>query len=250
MYNDAGFRFAGETITGLVRKHNEDNFLIAVPAGRRAALAVVADGVGGHRHGEIVSNIGCRELGRAFCGCPEKELLKAGGAERFLADVIGTINRRVFKINYEEFSPHPMSSTLVAVLFVPGFAIMANVGDSRFYAVRKNGGVEQVSTDHTVANDDAFAFSGKRHLPLARNIISRSIGSSYNLRIEVKRITVEEGDRFFLCTDGVYRDLSESMIADILQKSASPQQTLNRIMRSVLLNGAHDNTTVVSVFTE
>ena len=66
MFNDAGFRFAAESISGLVRKNNEDSFLIAAPRGRKTALAVVADGVGGHRHGEIVSYISCRDLGRAF----------------------------------------------------------------------------------------------------------------------------------------------------------------------------------------
>ena len=55
MLNNASLRFAGESITGLVRRHNEDSFLIAAPPGKRVSLAVVADGVGGHRHGEIVS---------------------------------------------------------------------------------------------------------------------------------------------------------------------------------------------------
>ena len=101
MLKNASLRFAGESITGLVRHHNEDSFLIAAPVGKRASLAVVADGVGGHRHGEIVSYISCRELGRAFYNYPEKALLQEGGAERFLADTVGMLNRRIFRMNFE-----------------------------------------------------------------------------------------------------------------------------------------------------
>lgn len=248
MINNAGFRFAGESITGLVRKHNEDSFLIATPCGRKSALAAVADGVGGHRHGEIVSYISCRDLGRAFSVYPDEELFIPGGAEQFLADTVSTINRRVFKINYEEFAPHPMSSTLVAVLLIPGFAIMVNVGDSRFYIARKGGEVEQISTDHTLANDKDLAYLEKKHFLFAANTISRSIGSKYNLKLEITRIPLEGGERFLLCSDGIYRDLSDKKIASILKDSDSPESAVNRFMRTVLLNGAHDNTTVVTAF--
>ena len=248
MFNDAEFRFAGESITGLVRKNNEDSFLIAAPRERKVALAAVADGVGGHRHGEIVSYISCRDLGRAFARHPDEELLKEGGAERFLTDTVCAINRRVFKINYEEFTLHPMSSTLVAVLFLPDRAVMLNVGDSRFYVIAPDGKVEQISTDHTLANDDEFSFHEKKDFQFAVNTISRSIGSRYNLKMEIKQLPLKGGERFFMCTDGVYRDLSEKRIAAILKESDSPRQTVNRIMRSVLLNGAHDNTSVISVF--
>ena len=248
MLNDSGFRFAGESITGLVRKNNEDSFLIAAPGGRKAALAAVADGVGGHRHGEIVSYISCRDLGRAFALHTDKELLKEGGAEQFLKDTVSAINRRVFKINYEEFSLHPMSSTLVAVLFLPDRAVMLNVGDSRLYGIASDGEVRQISTDHTLANDGEFSFHEKKDFPFAHNTLSRSIGSRYNLKMEIKSVPLKGGERFFMCTDGVYRDLSDKQISAILKESTAPRQTVNRIMRSVLLNGAHDNTSVVSVF--
>lgn len=248
MFNKSGFSLAGETITGLVRKHNEDNFLISAPAGRCTALAAVADGVGGHRHGEIVSYISCRDLGKAFNALTDEELLAENGAERFLLENIDAINKRVFGINYEEFTLHPMSSTLVAVLFLPGFAVMANVGDSRFYLVTPEGQLEQISTDHTLANEDEFKEFREKFPGCASNTISRSIGARYNLKIEIKRIPIKGGERFFLCSDGVYRDLETEDLRQLLATSKSPHQCINRVMRSVLLNGARDNTTIVSVF--
>ncbi|MBO5791135.1 MAG: hypothetical protein J6S54_01530, partial [Lentisphaeria bacterium] len=107
---------------------------------------------------------------------------------------------------------------------------------------------EQISTDHTLANDEEYAFLGKKNAPYASNTISRSIGSRYNLKLEIKRIPLTGGERFFICSDGVYRDLSDRKIASILTESASPRETVNKIMRSVLLRGGHDNTTVISIF--
>lgn len=248
MFNESGFSLAGESITGLVRKHNEDSFLISAPAGRCTALAVVADGVGGHRHGEIVSYISCRDLGKAFKARTDRELLAEQGAENFLLENISAINKRVFKINFEEFTLHPMSSTLVAVLFLPGFAVMANVGDSRFYLMSPEGELKQVSTDHTLANEDEFSDLREKLSLHAHNTISRSIGARYNLKIEIKRIPLKGGERFFLCSDGVYRDVARETLEGLWNSSTSPQQSVNRVMRTVLLNGAHDNTTLVSVF--
>lgn len=247
MHNESGFTFAGETVTGLVRKRNEDNFLIVSPAGSKVALAAVADGVGGHRHGEIVSYISCRELGREFLKYPEEVLLEEGGAEQFLAETISRVNRRVFNINYQEHSQHPMSSTLVAVVFIPGAAVMANIGDSRFY-VADSEKVTQISTDHTLANDEEYAHLRTGRSAWEKHTISRSLGSRQNLKIEFKRVALGGGERFLLCSDGVYHDLDDDTISSIMLQADSPKQTLNRMMRSVLLRGAHDNTTIVSVF--
>lgn len=248
MFNNSGFSFTGETITGLVREQNEDSFLIVAPPERCTALAAVADGVGGHRHGEIVSYISCRDLGTAFKQTSDETLMAEDNAEKFLLQKITEINRRVYGINFEEFTLHPMSSTLVAVLFVPGFAVMANVGDSRFYVAAQDGSLKQISTDHTLANEIVYQEYKEKFGAKAANTISRSIGARYNLKIEIKRIPIAEGERFLLCSDGVYRELSDENLQTILFASNSSRQAVNRIMRHVLLRGAHDNTTAVSVF--
>ena len=248
MFNDSGFSFAGESITGLVRSRNEDNYLIAAPASRRSALVVVADGVGGHRHGEIVSYISCRELGRAFKRVSDSELCSPAQAENFFRKNLKEINERVFQINYQEFSLHPMSSTLVAVLFIPGYAVMANVGDSRFYQLNREGELQQISTDHTLVNE-GHGGAFRDHFPVtASNVISRSIGVRFNLKIEIKTVPLSGGKRFLLCSDGVYRDVADDILEDIMKNAASPAQAVNQIMRTTLLKGAHDNTTVVAAF--
>ena len=242
------FSFAGESIPGLVRRGNEDNFIIVAPPARRTLLAAVSDGVGGHRHGEIVSSISCREIARRYAGTSDAELCAEGAAERFLEETVTHINRRVFRMNFLERNPYPMSSTLVILLLTPESAVMANVGDSRLYAVDARGDVRQLSTDHTLANDEAYSYLSPRNSVWATHTISRSIGSRYNLRVEVKRFARSGRERYFLCSDGVYHDLDEPNVRRVLSQAATPRQTLNRIMRAVLLRGAHDNVTAVSIF--
>ena len=248
MFNKSGFRFAGESITGLVRKHNEDSFLIAAPAGRSAALAAVADGVGGHRHGEIASYIICRDLGAAFAKVSDGQLQRDEDAEKFLCETVAAINRRIFAINLKEFSPHPMSTTLVALLFTPGRAIMLNVGDSRFYMASGGDHVAQISTDHTLANEKHLAPETLEDDPRALHALTRSIGTRYNLKFEIRTLALQGDERFLLCSDGVYRELSDRKIAAILTGADSPEATVNALMRSALLEGAHDNTSAISVF--
>ena len=241
-------RFAGESIAGLVRKNNEDNFVIVAERDRRTALAVVADGVGGHRHGEIVSSISCRDLARAYARTADEELLGEGAAEQFLREEVVRINRRVFELNLRDRNPYPMSSTIVVLLVLPDAAVMASAGDSRLYEISPGAGVRQLSTDHTLANDPLVPRALASDTVWAAHTISRAIGPRSNLRVDVRQFPRRGDERYFLCSDGVYHDLDQENIDKVLLKAESPRQTLNRMFRAVLLRGAHDNVTAVSIF--
>lgn len=241
-------RFAGESIAGLVRKNNEDNFVIVAERDRRTALAVVADGVGGHRHGEIVSSISCRDLARAYARTGDEELCREGAAEEFLREQVVRINRRVFDLNLRDRNPYPMSSTIVVLLLLPGAAVMAAAGDSRLYEISPEGGVRQLSTDHTLASDPLVPPALASDTVWAAHTISRAIGPRSNLRVEVRKFPRRGDEKYFLCSDGVYHDLKQENIDRVLLQAESPRQTLNRMFRAVLLRGAHDNVTAVSIF--
>lgn len=102
MRNRAGVIMAGESNLGLHRKRNEDNFCCYAPPGRKCALAVVADGVGGHANGAVASLICCRDLAEAFRRMAEPEENLPDAAAVFLRDKIRKINRKVFSRNYFE----------------------------------------------------------------------------------------------------------------------------------------------------
>ena len=242
------FRFAGESIAGLVRKNNEDNFVIVAERDRRTALAVVADGVGGHRHGEIVSSISCRELARVYARTADGELCREGAAAEFLREHLVRINRKVFDLNLRDRNPYPMSSTIVVLLLLPEAAVMAAAGDSRLYEISPEGGVRQLSTDHTLASDPLVPRALVSDTVWGAHTISRAIGPRANLRPEVRKFPRRGDEKYFLCSDGVYHDLDQANIDKVLRQAESPRQTLNRMFRAVLLRGAHDNVTAVSIF--
>ena len=106
--------FAGESNIGTVRHHNEDNFLIYNPPGQEAAVAMVADGIGGHSRGEVASYICCSEMLAAArktdCRKWDKD---------FLLTTLAKINRRIFNFNFRGHRLRPMGCTVVAAIFSP-----------------------------------------------------------------------------------------------------------------------------------
>ena len=141
--------------------------------------------------------------GDPIIGLPLIILQKDEDAEKFLCETVAAINRRIFAINLKEFSPHPMSTTLVALLFTPGRAIMLNVGDSRFYMASGGDHVAQISTDHTLANEKHLAPETLEDDPRALHALTRSIGTRYNLKFEIRTLALQGDERFLLCSDGV-----------------------------------------------
>ena len=118
MRNRAGIIMAGESNLGLYRKRNEDNFCCYAPPERDYALAIVADGVGGHSNGAMASLICCRDMAEKFRKQPKKEPLTEETAAAFLRDTIREINCKVFDRNYFERVRRPMCSTIVAAVFL------------------------------------------------------------------------------------------------------------------------------------
>ena len=151
MSNRAGIAIAGESNSGLVRKHNEDSFCVINRPDRDAALAVVADGVGGHCHGEIASLICCRDLARGFLEASAGNLDSPYAADKFLRDSMREINRKIFQRNYCEQQARPMASTLIAVIFFRDALVMGAAGDSRLYELDAARQLRQLSVDHTLS---------------------------------------------------------------------------------------------------
>ena len=147
MPNRTGITIAGESNPGLVRRHNEDNFVIVALPERSSILAVVADGVGGHSNGGMASLICCRDLAQHFRKLPKTESLREDSAAAFLRNTIRKVNRKIFDRNYFEKVRRPMSTTIVAAVFLPETVLLASAGDSRMYEFHPADGLVQLSTD-------------------------------------------------------------------------------------------------------
>ncbi|MBS1370724.1 MAG: serine/threonine-protein phosphatase [Lentisphaeria bacterium] len=249
MRNRAGVIMAGESNLGLHRKRNEDNFCCYVPPGRDNALAVVADGVGGHSNGAVASLICCRDLAEAFRCLPAGRPMPVESTAAFLRDTIREINKKVFDRNFFEQVRRPMSSTIVAAVFLRETVLLASAGDSRMYEYHPSDGLVQLSTDHSFsaefAREHGFLPPGSETM---KNLIARAVGPRSELEPELHALPRRKESRYLLCSDGASGCVPAETLCSIMAESATPRQAVDRIMRRVLLTGARDNITAIAVF--
>lgn len=226
---------AGESNAGPVRHHNEDNFLIYAPRCRNEALAVVADGIGGHSRGEVASYISCRMLLEWAKKCEKWD-------EKFLYDAMMAANRRIFDFNFNGQRVRPMGCTIVAAVFSSDRVIVASAGDSRCYEFTGDDSLRQLTTDHRPEGYQQLLDSGKlKHLSL----VSRSLGTARHLELDMHSFPRQENSRYLLCSDGLYNRLSDEKLAGIIASGEDSRNIVNQLMRSALIAGEKDNITVI-----
>jgi len=249
MRNRAGVVMAGESNLGLYRRRNEDNFCCYAPPGRDCALAVVADGVGGHANGAMASLICCRDLAEAFRGMPDPKAHSETGLSAFLRDTIRKINSKVFERNFLEEVPRPMSTTVVVAVFLHDTISPASAGDSRMYEFHPRDGLVQLTTDHSFpaefAREHGYLPPGSETM---KNLIARAVGPRSDLEPELHTIPRRRDSRFLLCSDGASGCVPSDELAYVMETAPTPRAAVNCVMRRALLAGARDNITVIAVF--
>jgi len=247
---------SGITDVGLKREGNEDSFSVDDSLG----LYIVADGMGGHLAGEIASHISVDIINRSYKRWLEENASADeiyGGADDSLSRegnyVLGGIrlaNRVVYELAYEKKQYQGMGTTVVTLLVTPSMIIAANVGDSRIYMLR-DGELEMLSTDHTIVaeqvalgmmTEEEAANSSMKH------ILTRNLGSSETVEPEIYEIDPSGSDRFIICSDGLTDLVNDEEIRKMMEDANDPEELCRDFIRTVLDRGAHDNTTIVSIF--
>ena len=236
--------YAARSVTGK-RANNEDSFF--VPKGGEISLAIVADGMGGHSAGNIASAIAVEAVA--------SELKKGGpgGPAALVMNAVNHANTAVF----EYASAHPeckgMGTTLVMALLFKTRFVAANVGDSRLYHYHA-GKLRQVTVDHSyvaelVASGYITREEAARHPQ--RNIITRAVGTRPIERVDVFECAWEKGDKLLICTDGLYGELSENELTDVLGQSAEELQTAcDALVERALKAGSRDNISAVIIYND
>jgi type VI secretion system protein ImpM len=220
------FRSAAATDVGKARSNNEDGFLERPDAG----LWVVADGMGGHSHGEVASRMVCDALVDFQVDGTFEEAVAA--ATRRLQDVNDHLLRSAM-------SSHPADrsgSTVVALLLRGVRSAVLWAGDSRVYRSRA-GRLEQLSQDHSLA-----AISGPG--AAESSVITRAVGVQPDLTLDIHRDAVQAGDRFLLCSDGLTRVVPDAQIASLME-NPDISAAVDGLIRATLDAGAPDNVTVL-----
>ncbi|KTC24012.1 MULTISPECIES: PP2C family serine/threonine-protein phosphatase [Pseudomonas] len=236
----ARWRSAARTDAGKVRMRNEDAFLECPAQG----LWAVADGMGGYRSGDLASQLIVASLA---------ELPAHGSFDERLEGVRGClhwINRRLGQELTVTDAHHDsiMGSTVVALLLEGERAACIWAGDSRCYLWRQQR-LYQLSRDHSLQQQliDQRQMSAEqaRAQPGAR-ALTRALGASEQLTLEVLELQVYPGDAFLLCSDGLYQELSSDALGKALSL-ASAQVALERLFEGALRGAAGDNLTAVVI---
>ena len=237
--NRTALRWGGATHVGRVRSDNQDQYLARDDQG----LWAVADGMGGHSGGEVASQIACDTLGDAFT-----EHTVEG-----LVDAIAQANAAVFHAGSDNPQLTGMGTTVVALAVVvhDGAEVLsiANVGDSRCYRWSQ-GDLDQLTTDHSLVADlvrEGSLSPEEAAVHPQRNIVTRVLGVYDNVPVDVFAVDPHHGDRYVLCSDGLFNEVPESGIAAVLRRVGDPADAADELVRLAVEGGGRDNVTVVVV---
>ncbi len=247
---------AGLTDVGLKREGNEDAF----STDEASRLFIVADGMGGHLAGEVASSIAVEMINNSFrrwlqneaslddlYGTADGSLSLLGN---YLSSSIRLANRVVYEMAREYDQYHGMGTTVAAIHVTPSLIVAANAGDSRIYLVRGRE-LERLSKDHTIVSEQVdlgMMTPEEAETSPLKHVLTRNLGSSEALDVEVYEIEPSEEDRFVLCSDGLTDLVSDEEILETTQAHDDPEALCKTFVKTALQRGGHDNTTVVSVF--
>jgi len=263
-------RWSGMTACGWLRPNNEDAFLAlsfnsrdlyylgrtgeAHARGQDFVFAV-SDGMGGERSGEFASRFALdnitRLLPRRFHLTPAH--LQAG-IRACLGRLFRDIHRQLTELGYSYPEGHGMGATLSLLWYVEGWLYMGHVGDSRIYHLPDQGGLRQISEDHTHVG--WLRRSGQLNERQARthprkNVLSQALGAGHQfVHPQITEIKCVPGDRFLLCTDGVMEGLWDRALEELIRDPPADQAqrpAAHRLVRAALAESGRDNATAVVV---
>lgn len=240
MLNTEAYQWSSyaRTDVGKVRKVNEDAVLDHGDAG----IWVVADGMGGHAAGDVASSSIVDRLSQIPATADANELVDA--AENSLLEV----NEDLIKQALERTDRQTMGSTVAVMLAFHKKCFLLWAGDSRIYRVRNNE-LKRITYDHSKVQDlvdEGLLTEEEAERHPEANVITRAIGASRNLFIDLDMYDVKPGDRYMLCSDGLYKEVQEDEMVDLITKG-SPEDACNALIDLTLERGSRDNVSVIVV---
>jgi len=228
---------AGLSHAGCVRRNNEDAILTD-PAG---ALWAVADGMGGHGHGDIAADIVIQHLTR---------LLSREAADVHLVNAIDAANTEIRHRGAAD-GLGQMGATVVTALIVDGRATIAWVGDSRAYRLR-NGELMLLTHDHSVVQellDGGCITPAEAEQHPEAHVVTRAVGATDQVNVALTDVALVPGDVLILCSDGLTKCVPEPEIAALTHAELSSKMACRRLIDAAVARGAPDNVSVIVVRT-
>lgn len=236
---------AAVTHPGRVRGHNED----WITADAHAGCAVLADGMGGHKAGEVASRMAVDLIMAGIQSSRRgREKLGAARAESLIAEQVAAANASIFETALSDQRYDGMGTTLIVVLWHEDGVTWGHVGDSRLYLLRR-GELRQLTRDHSIVQEElesgAISAEQARHAA-NRNVLTRAVGIDPAVEADVRSFEVEAGDVYLLCSDGLTDMVIDTEIGETL-RACGPEvaATAQRLVEQANESGGLDNISVI-----
>ncbi len=230
------------TDPGMVRERNEDSVIIVENAAGEI-LMCVADGMGGHKDGEVASSIAVTHIGKRF-----RSISSVGNKEdaiNWMQSTVSEANVEIFKYVGNHPESEGMGTTVVLAILTPSFLLFGNIGDSSGYVV-KNDKLHKITVDHTLVNllvrsGELTAEEAKDHP--RKNVLMKALGANTNVEMDI--FNVELGVQgIMLCSDGLTNMLDDTQIMKVLGGEGTINQKLQKLIFKCNNRGGNDNISV------
>lgn len=244
----------GISDVGLQRDHNEDSFAIL----NEQELYVVADGMGGHRAGDVASRLATDAIVEFFRATAAEDVTwpfhfdaRLSEEENRLLTGIRIANRQIIERSTRSRECHGMGTTVVGALFSPKKEKMyiGHVGDSRAYRVR-NREIKQMTRDHSLVNDYLLAMpelTEEQRSELPKNVITRALGMQDHVTVDLQSDDAAIGDLYVLCSDGLSGMIEDHEILDTVLSASDLEEACRQLIAMANEHGGEDNITALIV---
>lgn len=237
----------GKTDVGLMRTINQDSIFVSTnPVGKLPNLFIVADGMGGHKAGDVASRMAIEKFVKYVCTTHMTD------PANILDAAIISINKEIFHLAESNRDYSGMGTTFVVATLVDNHLYIANVGDSRLYIIGRD--IKQITRDHSLVEDMVrmgMIAKEEARTHYKKNVITRAIGvvDDKSAVPDIFEIEIEKGDKILLCSDGLTNMIDDFEIKRIVSGSENLEDAVSRLINQANENGGKDNISAVLVET-
>lgn len=232
---------------GLKRQNNQDYMFASTE--KDFPLFVIADGMGGHNAGEVASSMAVKTILDKFRGNLDK-LKNEKAIKLLIKEAIQEANDNIYLRSYERQELNGMGTTITMAYIYDTKIFIGHVGDSRAYVV-KNRELSQITEDHSLVNElvkNGSITPAEAINHPQRNMITRAVGTSYKINLDLYILNYEDKDKLVLCSDGLTNMVDDKTILEVINSNdLDMYKACNELVSLAKNNGGRDNITVVGI---
>lgn len=236
-----------KTDAGRIRDNNQDAYYI--PSDNSKPLFIIADGMGGHKAGEIASKLAIDIISQNFNNLLDIENINEDGIKNNISKSFNEANEKIYKKAMKEEECSGMGTTVTLAYISDKNLYIGHVGDSRAYTFNK-ASLLQITEDHSLVEEliknGSISKEEAKHHP-QRNIITRAVGTSTEIDVDILVLPKDTVEVLLLCTDGLTSMLEDDEIENVLINSENMQMACEDLVKYSNDKGGYDNITVLAL---